>query len=262
MATVTVTTAGGSGVAQTLCRVADSRLPEISGVIASVRHAGIVWVHNDSGDSARIFALDVKTCAIRATVSLAGVTARDFEAISMGRDSQGAPELWVGDIGDNARARANVQLYRFPEPPSLTNQVVTPQRITVTWSDGPRDCESLLVEPVANGRVFLVSKESTAGWYQLKGSFRSTGQATTGTRFGTGRSSASDAAIAPDRSRTVVRYYPSADIYTGVPGSNPRRVTLPSQKNGEAIAFTPDSTALFMLGEGATDLIRVPLSAL
>lgn len=260
-ATVTVTTPA-AGAARVMCHVADSRLPEISGVISSVRHGGVVWVNNDSGDTARIFALDVNTCAIRATVTLAGVTARDFEAVSMGRDASGAPELWVGDIGDNARARASVELYRFPEPSTLVDQTVTPQRITVKWSDGARDCESLLVEPIPNGRVFLVSKETTAGWYQLQGSFRSTGQATTGTRFATGRSSASDGAIAPDRSRTVVRYYPTADLYVGVPGTTPRRVTLPTQKMGEAIAFTPDSSALYLLGEGATDLIRVPLSAL
>ena len=107
-----------------------------------------------------------------------------------------------------------------------------------------------------------MSKEPTGGWYQLQGSFRSTGVATTGTRFAGGRSSASDGAIAPDRSRTVVRYYGSADIYTGVPGSSPRRVTLPTQNMGEAIAFTPDSSALYLVGEGVSDLIRVPLAAL
>ncbi len=260
-ASVTVTT-GSAGTAKVMCRVNNGQLPEISGIVASVRHPGVVWVHNDSGDSARVFALDVNTCAIRAIVSLAGVTAYDFEGLSMGRDAAGAPELWVGDIGDNGKVRANIRLYRFVEPATLSNQTVTPQRITVTWSDGARDCESLLVEPIANGRVFLVSKEPTGGWYQLQGSFRSTGVATTGTRFAGGRSSASDGAIAPDRSRTVVRYYGSADIYTGVPGSSPRRVTLPTQNMGEAIAFTPDSSALYLVGEGVSDLIRVPLAAL
>lgn len=246
-----------------LCRMSDSRLTEISGLAASVRFPGVVWVHNDSGDTARVFAVDVATCVVRAVVSLAGVSAVDFEAISMGRDSAGEPELWVGDVGDNARVRKDVKLYRFLEPLSLVDQSVSVQTVTVTWSDGPRDCESLMVEPLAGGRVFLVSKESTGGVYQLQGDFRGAGSGWTGPRVSSTRSSASDGAIAPDGSRTVVRFYDNATMFMGVPGSTPRNFSLPSQPQGEAITFSPDGRHLYIASEGVgTDLIRIPTSGL
>ena len=43
---------------ETVATVADDRLDEISGIIASRRNPHVWWVHNDSGDTARIFASD------------------------------------------------------------------------------------------------------------------------------------------------------------------------------------------------------------
>lgn len=251
---------GSSTGLRVMCRVSSSSLREISGMVSSVRHPGIVWVHNDSGDSARIFAMDVNTCAVRATVRLSGITAQDFEGMSMGRTASGAPEIWVGDIGDNARARSSIVLHRFPEPASLTDQAVAVSSVRVTWSDGARDCESLMVEPVPNGRVFLVAKDSAGGVYRLQGDFRATGAATTGSRLFTTRSAASDAAISPDGTRTVIRFYNSAMLLTGVPGTSPRTISLPSQPQGEAITFTPDGTHVYIASEGTADLVRVPVS--
>lgn len=243
-----------------MCRQSSPMLPEISGMAASVLHPGIVWVHNDSGDTARVFALDVNTCAIVAIVQLAGVTAYDFEGISMGRDPTGTPEIWVGDIGDNARLRRTVALHRFAEPLLLTDQTVGVQSVTVTWSDGARDCEALMVEPIPNGRVFLVSKEATGGVFQLQGDFRATGSTFTGSRLFSVGSSASDAAIAPDGSGTVVRFYNVATMFTGVPGTNPRPVALPTQPQGEAITYSPDGNYLYIASEGDADLVRIPVS--
>lgn len=257
--TVLVSTQDGPKV---MCQITDSRLPEISGMTSSVRFPGVVWVNNDSGDSARVFAVDTSTCTVRAEVKLSGVAPVDFESISMGRSESGAPEIWVGDTGDNMKLRADVRLYRFAEPASLANQAVTVKVVVVTWSDGARDCESLIVEPVASGRVFLVSKEPTGGVYQLQGSFRSTGVAKSGNRLFSTRSSASDAAVAPDRSGTVIRFYNGATLLTGLPGTNARSFTLPSQKQGEAITFSPDGTHLYIASEGlGSDLIRLPVPA-
>lgn len=247
---------------ETMCRIADPRLPEISGMASSVNFPGILWVHNDKGDSARIFAVDANTCAVRAVVALAGVAARDFEAISIGRNPAGAPEIWVGDVGDNDRARPNVTLHRFAEPTVLGTRSVRPTAVTVTWSDGPRNCEALIVEPVVDGRVFLVSKEGRSGIYRLRGDFRDTGAATTGTRIASTRANATDAATAPDRSRTVIRFGNDGTVLTGLPGSAPRSFTFPAQPQGEAVTFSRDGRHLYIASEGRHDLTRIPVSTL
>ena len=38
--------------------VAHGSLDEISGLVVSRQNAGVLWVHNDSGDSARVFAMN------------------------------------------------------------------------------------------------------------------------------------------------------------------------------------------------------------
>jgi hypothetical protein len=86
--------------AEVLLRIDDPRVVESSGLVASRRHAGVLWTHNDSGDAARLFAIG-RDGRVLATLRLAGVQARDWEAMAVGRDDRGAPALFVGDIGDN-----------------------------------------------------------------------------------------------------------------------------------------------------------------
>lgn len=148
------------------CVLADARLNEVSGIATSMRYPGILWVHNDSGDSAKVFAVEQASCSVKATVTLAGVTAADFEAISMGREADGSPTLWVADVGDNAERRMQVQLYRVDEP-ALADATVKVSTTSVRYSDGPRNCESLMVDPRPGGPAWLVTKEETGGVYAL-----------------------------------------------------------------------------------------------
>lgn len=264
IASPSATSTPDDGVIQVtrVCAIDDPLLPEISGMAPGLADPGVLWVHNDSGDSARIFALDRSSCAVRAEVRLAGVAATDIEGIAMGRTAQGSGELWVADIGDNGARRPNVRLYRLPEP-TITDQTVPVQVVTVTWSGGARDSEGIAVDPIPGGDVFLVSKQAPAsGIYRLTGDYRVTGVATAGAPEATTGATATDAAIAPDRSASVIRFYGSAEMRHGIlPGSGPVTVDMPTQRQGEAISFAPDSRSVYLASEGSADhLIRVPLS--
>ena len=94
-----------------VCRFDDRRLTEISGMAASLMHENVVWVHNDSSDAARLYALDLETCDTVSELRLRGVQARDFEALASTRNARGRAALWVGDIGDNRDSWPSVTLH-------------------------------------------------------------------------------------------------------------------------------------------------------
>lgn len=146
-----------------ISRLSDDRIDEASGLAASWQNEGIFWVHNDSGDDARVFAIDT-TGATRTVVNLPGVTARDWEDMAIGPCSPGdtTPCIWVGDIGDNNKVWESVLLHRFEEPELLDDsptemEASDVQTIEVAYADGPRDAEALLVHPI-DGRVFIIDK--------------------------------------------------------------------------------------------------------
>ncbi|MBS1836783.1 MAG: hypothetical protein JST64_03705 [Actinobacteria bacterium] len=98
--------AGRSTVAD-VGTVTDADISEASGVVAGRRtsvgsDATPWWVHNDSGDAARVFAID-GSGAVLATVDLDGVQSGDFEDIAAGPGTARSepPLLYVGDIGNN-----------------------------------------------------------------------------------------------------------------------------------------------------------------
>jgi hypothetical protein len=90
----------------------------------SALHPGVMWIHNDSGDDAKLYALKLNDCSIVGELSLQGVSARDFEGLAAGVDPKGRPVLWVGDIGDNRDSWSDVSIYRIRNLKNLAIQVL------------------------------------------------------------------------------------------------------------------------------------------
>jgi hypothetical protein len=77
--TTTVATAAAlcaAGAPQQVGTVTHSELPEVSGVVASRTHPDVLWVHNDSGDRARVFAVNRSGVTLR-QYPIDGATAVD-----------------------------------------------------------------------------------------------------------------------------------------------------------------------------------------
>lgn len=68
----------------TIGHVNSHTVREESGLCASRRHTNILYTHNDSGDSARFYALDATTAHIKATLNVVGATSHDWEDIACG----------------------------------------------------------------------------------------------------------------------------------------------------------------------------------
>ena len=143
--------------------VESDAINEASGLAASWLNPGVLWTHNDSGDSTRVFAIgtDGKNLG---EFFLEGVSARDWEDIAVGPGPKdGTSYIYVAEIGDNSAQYDTKRVYRVPEPsvdleasPSkhLLSKVET---ITLQYPDGPRDAEALMVDPLTRD-IYIVSK--------------------------------------------------------------------------------------------------------
>ncbi|MFC0036989.1 hypothetical protein [Actinomadura rayongensis] len=243
-------------------RVTDPRITEASGLAVSARHPGVLYTHNDSGGQPVIYALgpDGRT---RATLRLAGATARDWEAMATGRDERGRPCVFVADIGDNlGGAWPYVTVYRIPEPAELRSQTVRATAFRFKYEDGPRNAETMMIDPRTN-RLYIASKLFGASLYAAPPKLRTRGFNTL-RKVGGAPAIATDGAFAPDGRSFVIRTYFGARLYTmkpdGKPGKSLGSLALPAQKQGESITYTRDGTAVLVGSEGSDQPVyRVPL---
>ncbi|MBC7645333.1 MAG: hypothetical protein H7123_09405, partial [Thermoleophilia bacterium] len=143
-------------------RTSDPRLTEISGVVASATRPDTYWVHNDSGDSPRVFSLN-EHGDVLSEVTVKGAKARDWEDIAIGPGSRpGVSAVYVADTGDNLHIRRSVQVYRFDEP-SATDTSVDAQRLNFQFPDHlSHNVESVFVDP-RTGDLMMVGKRDKSG---------------------------------------------------------------------------------------------------
>jgi len=142
-------------------------LLELSGVAASRVNPGILYVHNDSGNPNQIYLTD-GTGADKGTLTISPVGNRDWEDIAVGPGPvAGMSYVYIGDIGDNDSKYSSVFIYRFPEP-DLTGKTLpyvadisTIDIIQLKYPDGPRNAETLMVDPLTKD-IYIASKSSNS----------------------------------------------------------------------------------------------------
>jgi hypothetical protein len=241
---------------------ADAALTEISGVVQSRAHPGVLWVHNDSGDSARVFAID-KSGATLHQYALGGATAVDWEDIAIAPGVSGGPDtLLLGDIGDNGKTRADVVVYSIAEPDPATD-TATPAATAhhLVYPDGPHDAESLFFDPVTND-LFIVTKELSGQSvvYRKTGGLSSPDTTLTAVatldlglvQLVTG------ADIAADGSAIALRTYGAVFVWSRNSGETvadaftraPCHAPSATQQQGEAIGIDPNGRGYVLLSEG------------
>ncbi|HIN30305.1 TPA: hypothetical protein EYM82_15605 [Candidatus Poribacteria bacterium] len=138
---------------------------EASGIVASRRNSGVLWIHNDSDNPNCLYALDIKGRHL-GIYYLEGIINRDWEDIAIGpgpKDDQ--DYLYLGDIGDNFSQYQLKYIYRFPEPIidldqtpfDKTKTITNIEQISFQYSDGLHDAETLLVDPLTT-ELYIISK--------------------------------------------------------------------------------------------------------
>lgn len=242
---------------EAICELSDPRLTEISGMAPSRLHSGVMWVHNDSGDKAKLYAVKLSNCAVVGELTLREVSARDFEGLAAGVDAQGRSVLWVGDIGDNRDSWSDVSIYRIREPKKLGKKSAKVQRYRFTYEDRPHNAETILADP-SSQQLWIVTKQMASGSiYALPKKLKKSG-INIAKRVGSATGLITDGAIKPDATTFVLRDYFDAQFFRGLPaGVVTKKVDLPAQPQGEAIAWLPGENAVVIASEGDNRLIRV-----
>ncbi|MEV6616724.1 WD40 repeat domain-containing protein [Streptomyces sp. NPDC051051] len=230
--------------------IEDPRITESSGLAASRQHPGVYWTHNDSDDGPYLYAVDGSTGRTVARLTLTGIgTPRDVEAISIGPDNR----ILVGDIGDNLGGTwPYVWIYELPEPKELKDATVRATQYVVTYSDGARDAESMIVHP-KTGRVYIIDKKEDGGHLyegpaKLSASGKNVFRPVAPIDLW-----ATDAALSPDGERLAVRGYFGGIDYDWNAGVPKRlgRLDVPLQRQGESVTFSADGSKLMYGTEGA-----------
>ncbi len=245
--------------------VQSAAVNEASGIAASARNSDVLWVHNDSGDSARVFAMNTQGTHL-GIYNLVSAGARDWEDMAVGPGPvPGQSYLYLGDIGDNNAVRSSIKVYRVAEPLVSSSQTPVTQSLTgvqtielqYPTSDGARDAETLMIDPLTND-IYVVSKrESQSRLYRA--AYPQSTAATTTLEFITqlpwGWATGGD--ISPDGDEILVRGYWNASLWSRPSGGTiadafnqtPVDVPLVSEPQGEAITFDASGSGYYTVSE-------------
>jgi hypothetical protein len=147
--------AGGDrpGVLQPLGRLEHPPIREASGIVASRRHPGVFWVHNDSGNPPALFAVERDGTLIREyAVNIPNI---DWEDIATDDDGN----LYLGEIGNNGGRLPVRAIYRLAEPdpsrPAEGKLAVSLATFYRFPPGGRFDAEGLFID---RGRAVVVAK--------------------------------------------------------------------------------------------------------
>jgi len=267
-----------------LFTLSDPRITEASGLACGLRSPGVLYVQNDSGDSARFFALDSRTGRTRAVYTVPDATNVDWEDLAAAVDTRGVDSVWIADIGDNDERRNSIAVYRVDEPVlGAAASAVTgaPEVWRLRYPDRPHNAEALAVDSrrkvlyvatkALSGRsdIFAVGMDSDGGRSQVMDRVGSVQLGFTGTPGGPnvlGQVTVTGAAMSADGTRFVLRTYTDAYLWQvrgtlhAALSTPPVRVALPAQPLGEGIAFS--GTDLLIDSEKVgSPVYRIPTSS-
>ncbi len=175
---------------QTLAEVVQPALGEISGIAHSSTYPDVYWIHNDTGDSARLFAIHldgsvvlparaVDAAAANADNSSRTVSAQasawpgiaienalniDWEELTL-QDGM----LYIADMGNNANARQDLGVYVVAEPdPQQSSPATALHFLPISYPDQTAfpgatwqfDCEAMFID---GEKLYFLTKHRRSG---------------------------------------------------------------------------------------------------
>ena len=244
------------------------QIVEASGLVVSHTNAGVMYVHNDSGDTARLFAIDYGGHLLT-ELNLTKTKVIDCEDIAIGPGPvTGIDYIYLGDIGDNQKTRESIFVYRFPEPSKIKQgmkqhyHINKPERIELRYEDTPHNAEALMIDPLS-GDLFIATKTTAfTTLYRASAEDLNTQSAITLHKValiplgGLAMITAGD--ISKDGRKIILRGYTQAFFWNREVGqsipeamkSDLQRMTLKIEPQGEAISWDIQGLGFYTTSEG------------
>lgn len=264
---------------------------ETSGLAASRRHTDILWLHDDSGAPAELYAVGTDG-TLRATLKIDGVKNTDWEEVTA-VELDAKSWLVIGDIGDNDAKRKRVSLH-FVEEPALpldrrAAAVLTAKpaaTLRLTFADGARDCEAFAIDPRERAIYLLTKRDATPRLYRAEipaaplskstdivaafvvevpqlaritaGDGFILGLLAKGRARPCGMDFAADGTVAAVVTYTNVAVFPRAtgETWAEAFARQPSHLAAHALPQAEAICFSRDSRAIYVASEETRDLLR------
>lgn len=245
---------------------------EASGLGHSAANPGVLWTHNDSGDSARIFAMTEDGTHLGEFHISA--PARDWEDLALGWDETiGGPAVYIGDIGDNPSSREDIRVVVVAEPSVSPTQAPVEAELDpaavleLTYPDGAHNAEMLGLDPVT-GDLIIVTKDgsgATAVYRKPAPHIDATStelEFVAELQFGTAPLSGNSSTTGGDFSvlgdQIAIRTYSDlylwrrdqSDSLAETFATEPCDLEPPSERQGEAMTFTADGAGYVLVSEG------------
>ena len=253
-------------------RLSIKAMNEISGIAASGISKNLYYVHNDSGDTSRFFAI-LPTGEVKSTIYFKGdakeqLGVKDCEDIAVGPGpAAGKSYVYLGDIGDNYASRNYLTIYRMEEKASWAKDSVTSTTATpihLKYPDGPKDAETLMVDPVEKLFYIVSKRQDSVTVYTSPLIYKPNDTVVLTKRcklFFKGLKlfkwiTAGD--ISKDGQQVLIKSYTHV-YYWKRQGTEPIWKTIQrapqflpyvQEKQGEAIGFTPDGKSYYTTSEG------------
>lgn len=258
------------GAREDLGTIDYSQLKEISGMAASRTNHGLFWLHNDSGNDSKLFAVD-RQGKLKAIIILEGIKLYDAEDIAVGPGHiLNKNYIYLADIGDNNAVRENKFVYRFLEPFIPDTDTIYRSTIslidvlTIHFPDGKRDAETIMIDPIDKNILIASKREKHAKVYSVK--IPNAGNHILNPEFlaelpfgneGYENSGVTGGDISPDGSEILLKTYSKVYYYkrkNNEPLKNtfsqkPLDVNYIIEPQGEAICFGADNEGFYTTSE-------------
>lgn len=231
-------------------------LDEVSGLVASRAHPGVLWALEDSGNAAALYALDIDG-SVLATVQVPAVN-RDWEDLAIAPCGD-TDCLWIADVGDNQLVRDDTRLVVVQEPAIADGSARIVRTVEVDYADGPHNVEALVVDAAGEPTLFGKQDDGRSAILRRSGdTFRSVASlevAGLGDDAWASRVTAAD--LWTDGGGLLVRTYGRAwqfdlgdDGVAAVADAEREELEAPAQAQVEAVAWDPTIGGWWQTTEG------------
>lgn len=274
------------GSRQTKGQVNNTHEDYVTGMVASRKLSGIMWMVTSYDDENFLWGVNIDSGLEVAWVNITGAANHDWEDLAYGPcaddcRTKGCEEnidrycIYIGDIGSHSGDGAVGNVYMVREPTDITPQdgsvyraeISVVDKLTFSWSEP--DAETLMVSP--QGKLYVLSKVFLGRGMLAQIPDSAWGNVvvldmadTALLKVDTGHYDPQGGSISPDGHEMVVVgeedvfYYSisDGDYIKAVRTQIPQRVaSYVSEKNVEAIAWSPDASGFYTLAKGSDNFI-------